>query len=405
MKKALEITLAIATSIGGFLEVGAIATAAEAGAGYGYQLLWAIVLGTVCLIFLVEMAGRFAAVSHHTIPDAMRERFGFTFFLVPLGATLFINLLVLAAEIGGVSLALQFATGIGYRWWAVLVAFATWLLLWKGTFGLIEKGTSLLGLVTLCFVAGAWTLEPSCFEVAAGAIPSLPAHDKAHYWFVAVSIIGAVISPYLYFFYSAGAIEDEWDASYLTANRVIAILGMSFGALVAVAVLVVSALVLRPRGIEQIASYDTIAMVLTPSFGFWGFVLVTASIGICCFGAALQIGLSQAYFIAQGFGWNWGENLPPKSDPGFSLSYTLSVFLAALPIAAGVDPLKLTNFSMALTAVTLPLGVIPFLFLMNDRKYLGEARNGWFGNAAVAGIIGLGFILAVVTIPLQIVGS
>ena len=124
MKKALEITLAIATSIGGFLEVGAIATAAEAGAGYGYQLIWAILLGTVCLIFLVEMAGRFAAVSHHTIPDAMRERFGFTFFLAPLGATLFINVLVLSAEIGGVSLALQFATGIGCRWWAPVVAFA-----------------------------------------------------------------------------------------------------------------------------------------------------------------------------------------------------------------------------------------------------------------------------------------
>ena len=196
-----------------------------------------------------------------------------------------------------------------------------------------------------------------------------------------------MISPYLYFFYSAGAIEDRWDASYISANRLIAILGMSFGAVVAIAVLIVSALVLRTRGIEQIGSYDMIAMILSPAFGFWGFVLVTASIGVCCFGATLQIGLAQAYFIAQGFGWNWGENLPPKSDPGFSLAYTVSVFVAALPIAAGVDPLKLTTFSMALTAVTLPLGVVPFLFLMNDRKYLGEARNGWIGNAAVTAII------------------
>ena len=42
---------------------------------------------------------------------------------------------------------------------------------------------------------------------------------------------------------------------------------------------------------------------------------------------------------------------------------------------------------------------------MNDRKYLGEARNGWIGNAAVTAIIGLGFVLAVVTIPLQLFGS
>ena len=54
MKKALEITLGIVTSIGGFLDVGAIATAAQAGAAFGFQLIWVVVLGTICVIFLVE---------------------------------------------------------------------------------------------------------------------------------------------------------------------------------------------------------------------------------------------------------------------------------------------------------------------------------------------------------------
>ena len=75
MKKLLEITLGIVTSIGGFLEVGSLATSAQAGAAFGYQLLWAIVLGTVCLIFLVEMSGRLAAVSKQPLAGAMRERF------------------------------------------------------------------------------------------------------------------------------------------------------------------------------------------------------------------------------------------------------------------------------------------------------------------------------------------
>src|SRR5215217_8738207 len=106
MKKLLEISLAIVTSIGGFLEVGSLATAVQAGATFRFQLIWAIVLGTLCLIFLCEMAGRFAAISKHTIADAIRERFGFNFFLIPLLATLAVNLMVLSAEIGGVSYAL-----------------------------------------------------------------------------------------------------------------------------------------------------------------------------------------------------------------------------------------------------------------------------------------------------------
>src|SRR5215212_5683703 len=123
MKKLLEIALAIVTSIGGFLEVGSLATAVQAGASFRFQLIWAIVLGTVCLIFLVEMAGRFAAISKHTIIDGIRERFGFRFFVVPLIGISILNLLVLAAEIGGVCISLQLLTGYAVQLWALPVAF------------------------------------------------------------------------------------------------------------------------------------------------------------------------------------------------------------------------------------------------------------------------------------------
>ena len=62
-KNILELTLGIVTSVGGFLEVGSIATSAQAGALFGHRLLWAVALGGLCLVFLVEMAGRFSAVS------------------------------------------------------------------------------------------------------------------------------------------------------------------------------------------------------------------------------------------------------------------------------------------------------------------------------------------------------
>src|SRR6185312_4144430 len=159
MKRVLQIALGIVTSVGGFLEIGSIATAAQAGAGFGFQLAWSVALGTICIGFLVEMSGRFSAVSKHTIPDAMRERFGVRFYVVPLVVMLGVSLLTLGAEIGGVAAAVKLATGIALPVWVLPAAIVAWLILWKATFGFIENGISLLGLVTVSFAVVAYKLH------------------------------------------------------------------------------------------------------------------------------------------------------------------------------------------------------------------------------------------------------
>ena len=63
MKKWGELALGVVTCIGGYLEIGSIATASQAGAEFGFQLAWVLALGTVCLAFLLEMTGRMSAVS------------------------------------------------------------------------------------------------------------------------------------------------------------------------------------------------------------------------------------------------------------------------------------------------------------------------------------------------------
>ncbi|MEG4024180.1 divalent metal cation transporter [Microcoleus sp. S13C4] len=404
MNKIREIALGIVTSIGGFLDVGAIATAAEAGSSFEFQLIWTIVLGTICVIALVEMSGRLAAVSQHTLADAVRERLGFNFFIFPLIAEVIVDFLVLGAEIGGVCIALQLVTGISFQWWALPVAFAIWLLLWKGTFGLIENGISFLGLITLAFVVATFKLRPALPAVAEGILPTIPQQDTAHYLFIAVSILGALISPYLFYFYSSGAVEDKWDRSHLGVNRAVAGLGMGFGSVVSLGVLIVAAQVLHPRGI-QVDSYEQAALMLTQPFGYWGFVLFAASLGIACFGAALEVSLDTAYIVAQAFGWNWGESLHPKEAARFSFVYTVFVFLASLLMVVGIDPLQLTLFSMALTAVILPVTIIPFLVLMNDREYVGDHCNGWISNSITIFTMVLAFVLAIVAIPLEVLGG
>jgi Mn2+/Fe2+ NRAMP family transporter len=279
-----------------------------------------------------------------------------------------------------------------------------WLFLWRAKFGTIENSTSLLGLITLAFVVAAVLHHPPLAEVVRGAIPSLPRHDPAQYWFIAVSIVGAVLAPYLFYFYSSGAVEDKWDETYVGVNRAVSVIGMGFGSLIALGAIVVAGMVLAPRGIE-VNDYQQAAVVLTDAFPFWGFALFAASMGIACLGAALEVALSMAYATAQTFGWNWGEDLEPAKDARFSLTYTAAIFLSTLIIAAGVDPLKLTMLTMAVNAAVLPFVTIPFLLLMNDERLLRDKTNSWLTNTVVFFIVVLSLVLAVVSIPLAVVGG
>lgn len=404
MSQVLELALGIVTAFGGFLEAGSIATSAQAGSEFRYALLWVLALGTLCLVFLVEMSGRLAAVSHHTIAAATRERFGFTFFMLPLTGMVLVSLFTLVAEVGGICIALQLATGISLQWWALPVIGVIWALLWRGNFSFIENGVSMLGLVTVVFIVAAFRQQPRLGEVAAGLVPSLPRHDGARFWFLAVSILGATLTPYLFYFYSSGAVEDGWDEGALGTNRAVATAGMGFGALLAAAVLVVAAGVFGPRGI-RIESYDQLALLLTDQLGRWGFALFVASLAIACLGAALEITLALAYMVAQGFGWNWGESVRPRDAARFSATYTVALAVAAVPVALGLDPLRVTNVAMVLNAAALPLAVLPFLVLMNDRDYVGDHANGWFGNVVVLGVTVVACVLALVSLPLELAGG
>jgi len=248
MSAILDLVLGIITSIGGFVEAGSISTAAAAGSEFGFQLLWAIAAATVMLAMLIEMSGRLAAVSGQSMAAAVRERFGIHFHAIPLTAELLIDLLLLAAEIGGVAIAVKLLTGIGFQWWVVPIGIAGWLVLWSFGFGLIEYGVGLLGLVTLSFVVAAWQLQPDTSSLAASLVPSMPTHDFVRYAFLSVSILGATVSPYLLNFYSSGAVEEQMTERQLWVNRATAYAGICFGGVVSMGALVTSALVLGPRG-------------------------------------------------------------------------------------------------------------------------------------------------------------
>jgi Mn2+/Fe2+ NRAMP family transporter len=92
MSAIFDLVLGIVTSIGGFVEVGSISTSAQAGAEYGFQLLWAIAIAGAMLALLTEMSGRLSVMSKRSLAAAVRERFGIHFHVVPLAAELVLDL-------------------------------------------------------------------------------------------------------------------------------------------------------------------------------------------------------------------------------------------------------------------------------------------------------------------------
>ncbi len=405
MSRYLSVTLGILTAIGGFVDVGAIATAGEAGSKFGFSLIWAMLLGTVCIIFLVEMVGRMAAMSDKAYADILREKFGIKFALLPLFSELLANFLVLAAEIGGAAFALYLITGISFQLWTAAVALALWLLLWRGSFGLIEDGTSILGLVTLCFLVAMFTLGTPWGETAKGTVLPSIGGSPAEYFYIAAAILGAIISPYLLFFYSSGGREEGWTRRMVRSNRVIAVVGMGFGSISAVSIIVVSAVALRPLGI-QVDQLQTVGLGLVAAFGMWGVYLFAATLFICCFGAAAEVALALSFEITQVMGWKYGEEKKPKEASIFNLIFTCYIVASTLLIGlTGIDPLQLTIFSMIFTALVLPVVIVPFLVIMNDAAYLGDQTNGQLTNAAVLFIVALAFVLSATAIPLTILSG
>jgi Mn2+/Fe2+ NRAMP family transporter len=405
MKNVLAITLGILTAIGGFVDVGAVATAGQAGAKFGLGLVWAMLLGTLAIILLVEMSGRLAAVSGHTYAEAIRERFGFKLYLLPLVSELIANGIMLAAEIGGIAIALSLITGMSWHLLYPAAALLVWMMVWRAPFTLIENAPSLLGLVTLTF----WLAIIRLGGPPAPLVPTLwrPQVDQgqhAEYLFLAAAILGAVISPYLVFFYSSGAREEKWSRRSEGLNVVTAVVGMGFGSLTAIGLIVLSAMVLGPLGAEA-GTLPEIGLGMATALGWVGGLLFATALFATCLGAALEVVLSVGYNLAQGFGWEWGEEKMPAEAPRFNLALTLFLLVACGIGMIGIDPLQLTLYGATFTALVLPITLLPFLVIMNDPAYLEDQTNGRLTNIATVAVLVIASVVALVAIPLLILSG
>jgi manganese transport protein len=207
-----------------------------------------------------------------------------------------------------VALALALATSVNELLWIPLVGFAVWLVLWRATFSTIENAFSLLGLTLVVFAVAVWQLSPDWESLWAQASqPSVPsAEGILTYFYYAVALFGAAMTPYEVFFFSSGGVEEHWDKTDLRIMRANVFVGFPLGGVLSLAIAASAYLVLFPAGV----SVDTLGQVGLPvavALGKLGLAFVLVGFFAATFGAASETGLSVGYSVAQYFGWQLGK--------------------------------------------------------------------------------------------------
>jgi Mn2+/Fe2+ NRAMP family transporter len=308
MPKFVGVALGILTAIGGFLDIGDMVTNAIVGSRFGLGLAWAVVVGVIGICLYANMAGRVAAVSGRATFEIIRERLGPRTAAANLSASFFINLMTLTAEIGGVALALQLATDVTRFMWIPVAAFAVWLVIWRVKFSIMENVAGLLGLCLIVFAVSVFALQPNWSDLAHQATAPVigETESAATYWFFAIALFGAAMTPYEVFFFSSGAVEEHWTIQDLGRSRANALVGFPLGGVLSIFLAASAAIVLLPNQIE-VTSLSQVAMPVVVAGGKLALAFLIVGFVAATFGAALETALSAGYTLGQFLGWTWGK--------------------------------------------------------------------------------------------------
>jgi Mn2+/Fe2+ NRAMP family transporter len=403
VKRLLGVALGILTAIGGFVDIGDLVTNAVVGSRFGLSLVWVVLVGVVGICVFANMSGRVAAASGRATFEVIRERLGPRAGLANLSASFLINLMTVTAEIGGIALALQLASSVNYLLWIPLAAVAVWLVIWRVKFSIMENVTGLLGLTLIVFAVALFLLKPDWGNLASQAIPAVPAEETAAtYWYFAIALFGAAMTPYEVFFFSSGAVEEGWKIKDLIQSRINVLVGFPLGGLLSVAIAACAAVVLLPAGIA-VTSLSQVILPVAAGAGKLGLAVVLIGLMAATFGAALETTLSSGYTLAQFFGWSWGKFRKPAEAARFHLAMIICLLVGIAVLATGVDPVLVTEYSVVFSAVALPLTYLPILIVANDPQYMGQHVNGRGVNVVAMVYLVVILVASLAAIPLMIV--
>ena len=366
----------IAASAGN--DSGGISTYSQAGAKYGYQMLWMMFLMTFSLVIVQEMAGRMGAVTGKGFAALIRERFGVRPTFFAMLALLASNAATSVAEFAGIAAAMELF-GVS-RYVAVPVAaVVVWLLVVRGSFRNVEKVLLALSLVFVAYIITAFAAKPDWLVVGRSLVtPSFQMNPA--FFSLAVALTGTTIAPWMQFFVQSNIVDKGTSIKEWALAKWDVIAGAVAANFVAIFIIVTTGTVLHPKGIVITLASDA-AIALTPLVGHYATILFAIGLLSASFLAACVLPLTAGYSICEAFGWEAGVDRKFSEAPAFIGIYTFVIFVgAAIILIPGANLIAVMILSQVINGMMLPFLLIFMMIIINDRRIMGDHVNGRIFN-------------------------
>ncbi len=355
-------------------DAGGISVYTQAGAQYGYALLWSLIPMTIALYVTEEMCARMGVVTGKGLSDLIREEFGFrpTFFVMVTG--FFVDLANVVAEFAGVAAAMQIfhiSKYISVPIAAVLV----WVLVLRGTYRQVEVIFLAACVLYLSYVVSAIIAKPDWLDAFQHTvIPTM--HFNAGYLVMLTGLVGTTIAPWQFFYLQAGFVEKKVSARQYPQARADVLIGSISCMAIVFFIIVCTAATLFANGQRNITDAAEAAKALIPLAGKWAGTLFAFGLLNASLFAASILPLSTAHVICEGLGFEAGIDHKFNEAPIFYWLYTILIGVGAGIVLLPNAPLwKILIFSQVGNGIWLPVVVIFILLLVNRRDLMGEYVN------------------------------
>ena len=377
---------------------GGILTYSQAGAQYGYSLLWTMIPITISLIVVQEMCARMGVVTGKGLSDLIREEFGLRLTFILMLMLVVVNYTNVVTEFIGIAGSLQLfhlSKFISVPLCAALV----WYMVVRGSYKSTEKIFLVASVVYIAYIFAGVLSQPS-WHTALLATVKLPERavwrDKV-YIYTAIGIVGTTIAPWMQFYLQSSIVEKGIRVKDYAASRLDVIVGSIFTDIVAWFIIVACAATLWLHGMRDLNLPSDAAEAMRPLAGDYAFILFAFGLFNASLFAASILPLSTAYTVCEGMGFESGVDKSFKEAPFFYWLYTLLIAGGAITVLFLPDALlvKSAVLSQVLNGVLLPVVIILMLLLINRKDLMGEHKNSGLWNVIAWGtsIIVIGMTL------------
>ncbi|HEY1279415.1 MAG TPA: divalent metal cation transporter [Acidimicrobiales bacterium] len=376
-------------------DAGGIATYASAGAEFAYRMLFIMVLVTVALVVVQEMAARLGATTGNGLVSLIREQFSLRLATFCVVCLMVANLGLVVSEFAGIGAAMELLHVSRYL--AVpLAALGVWAVVVFGSYRYAERVFILISLVFLAYPIAAVLGHPDWGEVASNTLwPHLVASNE--FLFLTVALIGTTITPYMQLYQAAAVVERGATPDDLRAIRIDSVSGSIFACLISMSIIVATAAAIGGTG--PLTSAADAATALEPVAGNAASTLFAIGLLGASLLAAAVVPLATSYALAEAIGVERSVSRRFRDAKLF-----LGLFTAQIIVGTGIallpgnliDLLLNTQF---LNGLITPILLTFIVVLANRRRLMGpNANTPSFNVLATICTVAVAVLAAVVTV-------